>query len=399
MTVRQRFSNACFQLIHGGNLVYNACWEDPRLDREALAIGADDRLLTITSAGCNALDYVLDEPRQIHAVDVNRRQNALLELKLAGIRGLDFDTFFEMFGRGRLTNCQEVYHDALRGRLPQSAREYWDRHISFFGGKTRGGSFYFRGTAGFVARSVNRYLDHVARVRGAVNAILDADSLEEQRHIYESRLRGAVWTRFIRWMMGRDTTLSLLGIPRPQRTQVERNYPGGIVRFIEDAVQAVFAELPLHDNYFWRVYLTGSYTRDCCPEYLKRGNFERLKRGLVDRISTHTCSVGEFLNANETPITRFVLLDHMDWLSTLQQTALAAEWQAIVDRAAPNARILWRSGGMHTDFVDRVLVLVGQRVWRVGELLAYDHSLASRLHPLDRVHTYGSFWIARFSAA
>jgi len=27
-----------FSLIHGNNLVYNTCWEDPRLDRRALAL-------------------------------------------------------------------------------------------------------------------------------------------------------------------------------------------------------------------------------------------------------------------------------------------------------------------------------------------------------------------------
>lgn len=43
----------------------------------------------ITSAGCNALDYVLQEPEHDFAVDLNPAQNALLELKLAAIRGLE----------------------------------------------------------------------------------------------------------------------------------------------------------------------------------------------------------------------------------------------------------------------------------------------------------------------
>jgi S-adenosylmethionine-diacylgycerolhomoserine-N-methlytransferase len=38
-------------------------------------------VVMITSAGCNALDYLLDDPARIHAIDVNFRQNALLELK------------------------------------------------------------------------------------------------------------------------------------------------------------------------------------------------------------------------------------------------------------------------------------------------------------------------------
>ena len=32
----QRFGSRIFQAVHRRNLVYNTCWEDPALDREAL---------------------------------------------------------------------------------------------------------------------------------------------------------------------------------------------------------------------------------------------------------------------------------------------------------------------------------------------------------------------------
>ncbi|MCV4732546.1 BtaA family protein, partial [Escherichia coli] len=37
--------------------VYNQIWEDPRVDIEALKINRDSRILTISSGGCNALNY------------------------------------------------------------------------------------------------------------------------------------------------------------------------------------------------------------------------------------------------------------------------------------------------------------------------------------------------------
>jgi S-adenosylmethionine-diacylglycerol 3-amino-3-carboxypropyl transferase len=159
-------------------------------------------------------------------------------------------------------------------------------------------------------------------------------------------------------------------------------------------MEAVFACLPLADNYFWRVYINGAYTPDCCPEYLKRDNFQRLKDGLADRVSVHTDTVQGFLDGHEGEISRFVLLDHMDWLSDQFFPALEAEWQAIVDRAAPGARVIWRSGGLRTDFVDRVQVSVDGQEREVGELLTYHRDLAAELHARCRVHTYGSFYIA-----
>src|SRR5215471_2803092 len=100
-SARQRLSSRIFKAVHRRNLIYNTCWEDPALDREALEFQPDDRVVVITSAGCNALDYVLAGAGEVNAVDVNPIQNALLELKVAAIRALDYDSFFDVFGLGR----------------------------------------------------------------------------------------------------------------------------------------------------------------------------------------------------------------------------------------------------------------------------------------------------------
>ncbi len=389
-------SGRVFEFVHSHNLVYNTCWEDPRLDRQAMALGADDNVMVITSAGCNALDYLLDEPNCVHAVDMNPRQNALLELKLAGIRQLDFDVFFQFFGNGYSPSARSIYRDTLRSELSSWSQEYWDRWIKFF--ENDGRPFYFRGTSGWFARLVNTYIDRVVGLRPMVNRILATDSFDEQQEIYSQHLREQFWTKPLRFAMRRDATLSLLGVPRAQRFQVERNYDGGIVQFIQDCLDAVFANLPLSDNYFWRVYITGRYTPECCPEYLKPANFERLKNGLIDRMDVHTDSVQGFLDRHNGTISRFVLLDHMDWLSTYRFSLLEAEWQAIQQRAAAETRILWRSGGLQTDFVNRVQIEKNGSKVPLADLLEYHPELAAGLHAKDRVHTYGSFYIADLAA-
>ncbi|MBX7165213.1 MAG: BtaA family protein [Pirellulales bacterium] len=396
--ISDRVAAKSFAFVHQHNLVYNTCWEDPRLDREALCLGPQDDVLVITSAGCNALDYVLAGARRVYAVDLNFRQNALLERKLAGIRRLDYAAFFELFGQGQSPRIRELYADVLRAELSPRAQRWWDKRLSFFRPRGWRKTFYFRGTSGFFARMINEYIDRVVGLRDEVQAMLDAPCLAAQQELY-ARIRDVFWSGLLRWLVRRDATLSLLGVPRPQREHLERTVPGGIAGFVEDCVDAVFGKLPLADNYFWRVYLTGSYTPACCPEYLKPENFARLQAGLVDRVSTHTTSVCQFLRHHEQPISRFVLLDHMDWLAAVDEHALQEEWQSIVDRATPGARFIWRSGGLETVFVDRQVVRYRERRLAVGELLSYDRALAARLHPFDRVHTYGSFHIAEFPGA
>ena len=396
MRLADWFNVRMFNMVHGNNLVYNTCWEDPRLDRIALGLGSDDNVMVITSAGCNALDYALEAPKNVFAVDMNPRQNALLELKMAGIRHLEYEDFFDMFGRGRLKDAVDTYHQNLRKSLSAWSQQYWDRWIRFFDNRHR--PFYYRGTSGTFAKVLNVYVDRVLRVRQWLDAILDAATVDEQRQIYNDHLRERFWTRSLKFAMGRDTTLSMVGVPKAQRDQVDQDYDGGIVKFVQDCVEAVFANLPLIDNYFWRVYLTGEYTHQCCPEYLKADNFERLKNGLVDRVSTHTNTVEGFLRGCPERVSRFVLLDHMDWLSNRFYHLLESEWEAILNQATDDARFIWRSGGLQTDFVNRACIQFDGRSREVGELLSFNRSLADDLHSRDRVHTYGSFYIANMAA-
>jgi S-adenosylmethionine-diacylglycerol 3-amino-3-carboxypropyl transferase len=394
--VVERLSKTWSNIVHGRNIVYNQCWEDPRLDRVALNLTASDRVVVITSAGCNALDYALAGAGHVHAVDLNPRQNALLELKLAAARTLEYEDFFCLFGAGRCPEFERIYRQALRNALPPQHRPFWDKRAELFVNSGRRKSFYFRGTAGTFAWLVNYYIDRVAKVRDSVDALLSADSVAQQRDIFEQyKLADALWRPFVKWAMKRDMTLALLGVPRSQRHQIDHGYPGGILQFVVDRVETVFAKLPLHDNYFWRVYLTGHYTPECCPEYLKPENFQRLKDGVADRVTTHTASVLSFLKQHDQPVTRFVLLDHMDWLvRDKTKRILAEEWQAIVDKAAPNARCLWRSAGLSGEFINPIKVQANGRKKALGEMLHYHRDLAGELHIQDRVHTYGSFCIA-----
>ena len=233
-------------------------------------------------------------------------------------------------------------------------------------------------------------------MRDAVNAMLAADNVEQQRSLFEQYdLAKKLWRPMIKFAMKRDVTLSLLGVPRAQRRQIDEGYPGGILQFVVDRVEAVFTKIPFKDNYAWRVYLTGEYTPDACPEYLKPENFARLKEGVADHVTSHTNTVQGFLEKSQHQISRFILLDHMDWLSKdPTKKILTAEWQAIMDKAAPNARVLWRSAGLDGTFINPIEVNVNGQKKSLEQILQYNHPLAVELHAKDRVHTYGSFCIA-----
>jgi S-adenosylmethionine-diacylglycerol 3-amino-3-carboxypropyl transferase len=371
-----------FSSVHKNNLIYNCCWEDPACDRELLNINSDSKIVMITSAGCNALEYLLDNPMELNAIDMNYRQNALLHLKLSLFRNADFDKLFSMFGKGMYFSSTSLYHKQLRADLPEYAQTFWDANIEYFIGHKNNRSFYFRGTSGQFAWYFNKYLNGKKNGNKLANDLLNAQSLEEQKELYP-QLESLIFSPMIKWMMNRHVVMSMLGVPRAQRQLIIDGYPGGISAFLLNSIKHVFTELPIHNNYFWRVYINGSYTRECCPAYLKEEFFEQIKER-VNNIHVHTTSLTQFLKNNPSQYTHFVLLDHQDWLSHNNPKALEEEWKYILKNAKSGTRILLRSASLQVNFIPSFVL----------PHIEIEHEFANSIHQKDRVGTYGCTFLA-----
>jgi S-adenosylmethionine-diacylglycerol 3-amino-3-carboxypropyl transferase len=371
--------DAWFKQVHNSGLLYNICWEDPRIDRQLMQIDSDSRIVMITSAGCNALDYLLDGALSVDCIDINPWQGALLELKIAAIKSLPYQDFFRIFGEGAHPEFPEIYYQHLRPQLHVRTAELLDAMVPWFSPQSGRKSFYFYSTAGDVAWSVRRYLRWVRpKTFAALARLLEAKNLDTQRTIY-AELEGGLWNVLTRWMVRQPFVLSKLGVPRAQRNLIERDFPNGVNDYIEQKLRHVFTELPIADNYFWRLYLTGQYTQSCSPNYLKRENFFRLRES-VNRIQVHECYFSDFLEkrAMDAPtFTHYVLLDHQDWLFENAPSELEREWRLILGKASPKAKVLMRSAGRDTNFLPEF----------VSEYV--DLRSPDALHIQDRVGTYG----------
>ncbi len=379
--MKMAFSGWLFDRIHSRNLVYNQCWEDPAVDNAVLGIGPEDRIVMITSAGCNALDYLLRDPASIDCVDVNPNQNALLELKLAAIRGLRYNDFFEMFGKGRIQDHHRIYQEKLRDRLTSESRAIWDRRIDYF--DPEGVGLYFHGTAGLVARSLRFYMNTCRGLRENLLEFQLVRDLGEQAEFYRTRIAPKLWSPAVRFLMRQPAVLSLLGVPAEQIRQIQGDGHSNVSSFIEKRVEATLTTIPMQHNYFWRVYINGRYSADCCPNYLKREFFQFLRRR-ISRIHVHTRTLADFLRSSDQRFSIFVLLDHMDWLSA-QPRLLEEEWRCIIEHAEPGARIIYRSGSVTCDYIPEF----------ARRRLQFQSEQTNQWHRRDRVGTYASFHFAK----
>ena len=110
-------------------IVFNMSWEDPEMDRQAIELRPAHTVISITSAGCNPLNFLCQSPRRLICVDSNPAQTAVLELKLAAIAALDHETFFDIFAARRPAQISRVYRAQLRPRISPRAAAFWDENI------------------------------------------------------------------------------------------------------------------------------------------------------------------------------------------------------------------------------------------------------------------------------
>ena len=105
---------------------YGSVWEDADVLCEALApVAEGGRLLSVASAGDNALALLTLDPAEVVAVDLSLAQLACLELRVAAFRELDDAELLGFLGVTEASDRLSRYR-SLRDNLPDFARTFWD---------------------------------------------------------------------------------------------------------------------------------------------------------------------------------------------------------------------------------------------------------------------------------
>lgn len=336
-------SNLWFHFVHSNFLIYNICWEDSDIDRKLLKIDANSKLLTITSAGCNVFNYLLDQPKSIHSIDINPKQTALLELKIALISYGDYEEFFNFFGYGKSTNYTSVYKK-IRHQLTKPSQFYWDQHISFFNPLGKG--LFYSGAAGMFAQYILRIIRKKALTSSIMELIYEK-SQDKRANIY-SQINQTLWSGFQSNLWTSPFILSLAGVPKSQQMAI-----GDVNSFMRDSFRNVFVNQKAESNYFWRSYIDGSFTKEFCPPYLKEENFNILKDN-VHKIHFESIGIKPFLDTTNHNFTHINLLDHMDWYLSKEPQFLESLWESIINKSEKNATYLFRTAFNDVTFIPKI---------------------------------------------
>jgi len=370
--MKNLLSTLWFRYLTSRYLIYNTCWEDPKIDRFLLNIDQSSDVLMITSAGDNTFDYLLDRPRSIDCADINPQQNALLDLKCALFDSGNYEHLTELFLTGKSPNYRIIYK-SIRNKLDQSSQTFWDQHIHWF---SRENGFYRNGLTGYFARVLNTLLK-LKKLQEPVQRLINEPSHHIREDIFISEIEPDLWQGFSKYFWKSELVLSLAGIPS---TQIESM--SDLNAYMRSTLRNLFVKQGMKDNYFWKIYLEGNYTESCSPEYLKKDNFEIISSQLT-KITHNTLSVTELLNSSEKKYSHFLLLDHQDWLAGNGTNELEKEWIAIFKSSKSNSKILFRSVHKDLEFLPD---FVRSKIKKMNIKTTY-------LKQNDRVGTYPSTFL------
>ncbi|MDV3458643.1 DUF3419 family protein [Sphingomonas sp. HF-S4] len=324
-------------------LVYPQIWEDPVVDMEALEITPDSHVVTIASGGCNAFSYLTANPRAITAVDLNPAHIALNKLKQAAALHLpDHASFRGFFGDADRPENVALYERHLCPHLDSATRGYWEgrayngrRRISGFAT-----GFYRQGLLGRLIGFVH-FLGRFYRIDP--REILAAQSIEEQRAIYEARLAPFFEKKFLRWLVDQPAALFGFGIPPAQYDLLKVDDTRGITGALESRLRKLACDFDIKDNFYaWQAFGRGYGKHDDAPlpPYLQASNYAEI-RDRADRVEIRHTNYADYLEGMPAQsLDRYILLDAQDWMTDAQLTRI---WSEITRTARPGARVLYRT--------------------------------------------------------
>ena len=309
-------------------LVYPQIWEDPEVDIEALELNSDSRIFTISSGGCNVMNYLTEAPQSINVVDLNEAHIALIKLKKVAIEQLAYEDFFDFFGKANLKRNIDIYTNQLEPHLDEKTRLYWSKRPSLFSSARIhyfSDGFYKHGLLGHFIGLIH----WVCRRLGYdISQVMKAKSLEEQRELFEAHVAPVFDTRLIKFLSNRAVVMYSLGIPPAQFDEMHKEskyMKMGMNDLLKARAHRLACDYPLETNYFaWQAY-NRAYdieNRKAVPRYLEEAYYETVKQHIHKVEINHTSLTERLKEMPDDSLTSYLFLDAQDWMDEEQITEL-----------------------------------------------------------------------------
>jgi S-adenosylmethionine-diacylglycerol 3-amino-3-carboxypropyl transferase len=352
---------ASFDLIR-----YAQVWEDADILCAALRPGPGDTVVSIASAGDNALALLAEGPERVIAVDLNPAQLACVRLRMAAYRVHTHEEYLELMGSRPSGRRRHLLNEAAK-TLDKGDQEFWEKRLDQVVKYGIGGVGKFEK----YFRTFREWVLPFAHNKETIEALLRPRPAEERATFYDKRWNNFIWRNmlkvfFSRFVMGR------LGRDPAFFDHVE----GGPASQVARLTRKALVEQDPSVNPYLHWILLGRHG-EALPRALELERYEVIRERL-DRFEVRLCTV-ETLAEEGVKADAFNLSDIFEYMGA---EAHAAAYASILAASRPGARLAYWN-----------MMAPRRAPAGLADKVTTNAELEAKLRPLDKAFFYSDFVI------
>jgi S-adenosylmethionine-diacylglycerol 3-amino-3-carboxypropyl transferase len=304
--------------------------EDERTEAAALALPGG-RVLSVASAGDMPLSLIALGADEVVAVDIDRNQLHLCELKRGAVIALDREAATRFLGFLPATHRERaVWFEAVRPHLPAPTQAFWNAHRSV----VATGAIW-EGRYEHYVRSLRRLTRPL--IGRTFRRLVQCASRDDQRLEFAASFDRA-WLRALFRLAFRPRVYAGRGLADEALQHAAAGDAVGdrfFARFRDACVGSLARE-----NWLLQVHVLGEVAgRDAVPEYLTARGFQAV-RARIDALSFVSSGLIDYLASPDAgTFDGFHLSNLPDWLSPADFERTAA---LVARRSLATSRVVWR---------------------------------------------------------
>ena len=282
---------------------YAQVWEDAEILIEALDIKPTDNVLSIASAGENALSLLIKNPKNVYAIDLNENQIFCTELKKIAYKYLEYDECMELIGVFDSERRIDLYK-TIEKYLSKNTQDYFENNINVIHrGIIHCGKFenYFH-----IFGQKVLPLIHSKKVR---QQLLEKKTKEERYNFYNKKWNNNRWKILFKIFFSR-AVMGKLGRDKAFFRYVSVNVPEHILQRTRYAI----TELDTSNNSYLHYIINSRYDK-VLPLAYREENFDIIKKN-IDKLQILKESVETFINREDIDkVDKYNLSDIFEYMS------------------------------------------------------------------------------------
>jgi S-adenosylmethionine-diacylglycerol 3-amino-3-carboxypropyl transferase len=304
---------------------YAQLWEDADVLLPALAAKPGATLLSICSAGDNALALLTCDPARVIAYDLSPAQLECLKIRIAAFRLLDHAEFLGLMGSRRVAD-----RGALLGRvgakMPTQSQDFWAQRRDLVIAHGLGGVGKFER----YFRLFRRYLLPLVHDRATIDALLMSRPRAERERFLKERWSTWRWRLLMSLFFSRFT-MGRLGRDPAFFDQAKGSVAAHVARRIVHAS----VDLDPADNPFLHWILRGTHGA-ALPLAWREEHFATI-RDRLDRLELRHGPIDAVARSGDK-VDGFNLSDIFEYMD---DATFAAVYGRLIDAASPGARLAY----------------------------------------------------------